>query len=179
MTNKYVNKISVEKDIKEDLAKIIKISQSNWGTITNRFPTDINTFLSNVNPPNENINKDTRDNLFLNLSVDDQIQKIMLQLKKRIGAIGITNSIVYPPNSVMKWHTNADNIGIRRYFVFTAKPGIFRYQCPISGKIIDDEDNIGWTGRQFVISKKNPLWHTIWSPGVRFSFGFNFKDIKK
>jgi len=82
-----------------------------------------------------------------------------------------TNCLVYYPNSFMHWHTNSDNPGIRTYYTYSLGYSLFRYID--NDNIIDDVDSVGWTVRQFAVDIKKPLWHTIWSSGFRFSFGFN------
>lgn len=83
-----------------------------------------------------------------------------------------TNAKIYPPMSVLNWHTNSDLPGIRTYYTYSEKEAIFRYRDPATGEIIDDYDNIGWTVRQFTITKDNLFWHAVWSDGPRYSFGF-------
>lgn len=97
---------------------------------------------------------------------------------KEKGYISSTNSIVYNPMSYMKWHTNSNNIGYRHYYTFTTKEAIFRWIDPKTGKIHDEIDNKGWTYRVFKISNKDLLWHTIWTEGIRFSFGFNSNELE-
>lgn len=93
----------------------------------------------------------------------------LIKVKEILNADGITNSMVYPPKSLMHWHTNGDNPGKRTYIIYTKNPGIFRYRNIETGEIIDDYDNVGWTQRSFM----TPMWHCVWANGVRFSFGFN------
>lgn len=93
-----------------------------------------------------------------------------------LGAYECTNTMYYAPNSCIDWHTNSDNEGKRVYILFTNKPGIFRYRDPNTGEIIDDYDNVGWTQREFKVTKSAPLWHCVYSPGPRFAYGFNVND---
>jgi hypothetical protein len=98
-----------------------------------------------------------------------QIDKVCLLL----GASKCTNQIAYPPRSHMKWHTNSNVIGKRTYYTFTAHVGAFIYKNYDTGETITDMDNVGWTVREFLVQKDKPLWHCVWSDGIRFSFGFN------
>jgi hypothetical protein len=100
---------------------------------------------------------------------------LLENVKELLGAADITNNIMYPKNTIMGWHTNSETPGQRIYINFSKTPGIFRYKHPDTGKIIDDCDNDLWTGRKFIIDPDRPLWHTIWAPEKRFSFGFNKK----
>jgi len=101
------------------------------------------------------------------------------EIKNFICADECTNALMYPKNTIMHWHTNADLIGTRAYIIYTKEPGIFRYQNPKTKEIVDDYDNVGFTGRLFPVgkTKEDLLWHTVWSPGKRFSFGFNFGEV--
>jgi len=91
-----------------------------------------------------------------------------------LGASECTNAFVYPPGSIMGWHTNNDIVGTRVYYTFTIKRGAFRYYNSSTKRYVIDEDDIGWTCRQFTIDPHKPLWHTVWAEGVRFAFGFNY-----
>lgn len=97
------------------------------------------------------------------------------QVKEILKAAHCTNTMYYAPNSCIDWHTNSDNDGTRVYIIFTSKPGIFRYKDPTTGEIVDDIDYVGWTQREFLVDKHNPLWHCVYSPGPRFAYGFNIK----
>jgi hypothetical protein len=103
-------------------------------------------------------------------SLDD---KRLAEATALLPAHTCTNAICYAPNSSMPWHTNSDLEGERTYYIYSKKRSIFRYKSVHNGLIYNDEDNIGWTARTFKINKHAPLWHTIWSEGYRFAFGFN------
>jgi hypothetical protein len=92
-----------------------------------------------------------------------------------LGADECTNTAYYTKNGCIEWHTNSDIPGTRVYIIFTTIPGIFRYKNPVTGEIIDDSDNIGWTQREFKVEKENPLWHCVYSPAPRFAYGFNIR----
>lgn len=104
------------------------------------------------------------------LEHDYRLRKVV----ELLGAKRCTNAYVYPPGSIMHWHTNSNDLGTRNYFIFTDKRAIFRYIDPQTGETIDSWDNAGeWTHRQFEVKEGELLWHTIWTEGVRFAFGFN------
>jgi hypothetical protein len=105
-------------------------------------------------------------------NVSDYLEEV----KDILGAHQCTNAIFYAANSCMPWHTNSDNPGKRIYIIYTQTPGIFRYKNPHTNEIVDDIDYVGWTQREFVVDKDNLLWHSVYSPGARFSFGFNVKN---
>lgn len=97
----------------------------------------------------------------------------LLSATNLLSAYTCTNAICYAPYSSMPWHTNSDLEGIRTYYIYSKKRSIFRYRNVENGLIYNDEDNSGWTARTFKINKQEPLWHSIWSEGYRFAFGFN------
>lgn len=90
--------------------------------------------------------------------------------KQLLGAVECTNAIVYPAGHIMGWHTNSDLVGLRTYYVYSEKPGLFAYLK--DGQMVLDEDNAGWTARTFKVSKDQPLWHTVWADTQRYAFGF-------
>ena len=91
---------------------------------------------------------------------------------KLLGAERCTNAFLYPPMSAMYWHTNEDSVGYRTYYTFTLDKAVFRYRDPQTGELHEDWDDKGWTVRRFLITKDNPFWHSVWSAGRRFTFGF-------
>jgi hypothetical protein len=92
-----------------------------------------------------------------------------------LGADHCTNTAYYTKNGCCDWHTNSNNIGKRVYIIFTTVPGIFRYKDPFTNQFVDDYDFVGWTQREFTVDKENLLWHCVYSPAPRFSYGFNIK----
>ncbi len=121
-----------------------------------------------ISPPTIDIPKDEKE---VKWAVTGFDQKYLVAAGAILGAKKITNSIVYPPSSMMDWHTNSDLEGIRTYYTYTEGEGIFRY-IDSNGNIQLDYDNIGWTCRTFKIQKDNPLWHSIWTEKQRYAFGF-------
>lgn len=106
-------------------------------------------------------------------NMDRKASLNIIKVGELLNANQSTNTLFYTQKSCMPWHTNSDNLGLRTYIVFTTNPGIFRYKDPHTGEIIDDYDYVGWTQREFRIDKNNLLWHAVYSPGSRFSYGFN------
>ena len=101
-------------------------------------------------------------------------QSFINEVIDQLGASYCTNTMYYSPGSFIDWHTNSDDPGIRTYILYTSKPGIFRYKDLNTGQIIDDLDYVGWTQRTFKVDKQNLLWHCVYSPAPRFSYGFNY-----
>jgi hypothetical protein len=118
--------------------------------------------------PEKNVYKDV-SSAMVHLPVPKN--KLISAAGHLLGADQCTNAILYPAMSIMAWHTNADMPGIRTYYTYTEGRAIFRYY--LDGEYHEDEDNIGWTARQFIIDPKAPLWHTVWTEKPRYAFGFN------
>jgi hypothetical protein len=101
---------------------------------------------------------------------DSSLQKAI----ELLGADKCTNAFIYPPNTILDWHTNSNDPGIRTYYTYSIKKSIFKYIDPDTGATVLDKDLIGaWTCRSFPIAVEKPIWHTVWSEGIRFAFGFS------
>lgn len=86
-----------------------------------------------------------------------------------------TNSMIYPANSMMSWHTNSDAPGKRRYYTWSAEGGsVFRYLDPETDQVVDEVEPPGWVVRAFTIPRPEEgyFWHAVYSPVLRYSFGF-------
>jgi hypothetical protein len=107
--------------------------------------------------------------------MDRKNHKVIEDVKNILKADSCTNTLYYSKGSFINWHTNSDFPGTRSYIIYTTKPGIFRYKDQKTGNIIDDIDYVGWTQRTFEVDENNLLWHCVYSPSFRFSYGFNKK----
>ena len=130
-------------------------------------------FLNGIPKTSDN-NKSSE--FYGNHSMNRTKELFIKQITNILDADFCTNTMYYAPNSCIDWHTNSDTPGKRTYIIFTDKPGIFRYKDPFSNEIIDDMDYVGWTQREFQINKNSLIWHCVYSPGVRFAYGFNKND---
>ena len=104
------------------------------------------------------------------IRVAEQNNKYLYAATKILNAEECTNAIMYPPRHMMRWHTNSDLPGTRTYYIYSERPGIFAYLK--NGEVCYDEDDQGWTVRQFEVKADEPFWHAVWSDGVRYAFGF-------
>ena len=107
------------------------------------------------------------------LEGQSETDALLEEVKGLLQSSGVTNKLVYPPHSCMRWHTNSDTQGVRTYYTFSVKAGVFIYKDQETGEIVEDVDKVGWTVRQFDVNAEKPFWHCVWSDGIRFSFGFN------
>tara|TARA_R110000796_G_scaffold41314_2_gene102261 strand:+ start:1320 stop:1862 length:543 start_codon:yes stop_codon:yes gene_type:complete len=174
--NSIVRSCVPEKAVTDTLIRIIKLSNNIWKDTP---ATGISKEEFMCQPfPKKNVLKGDGDGVFTDkkqLITDEYSPDKVLKDAILLGDLGVvTNSVFYPSFSMMPWHTNSDNIGIRTYFTYTNKEAIFRWRNPQTKEIITEKDEIGWTKRQFIVLNREPyLWHTVWSEGVRFAFGFN------
>lgn len=148
----------------------IFIKQCSFSANKNTNPCTKEMFLSCELPGIDNKHGDRLG--FIEV-LDKDTNSLLLESANLLGATSVTNNILYHPQSCLGWHTNSDLEGYRTYYTYTLKPGIFRYVDPKSNKILLDVDNVGWTSRTFLIQKDKSFWHSVWSDGYRFSFGFN------
>ena len=167
-------KIEPRKDITEQLYSLMSSTMDQWKDLKSGTATkDMWNNQTIPNDPHKNVDGGFQvpPSNYMILSIDKVIKMYLLKL---VGAKKFSNALIYAPNSFMSWHTNINNIGTRHYYTYTTKESIFRYIK--DGEIIDDIDNIGWTARSFEIKEDEPLWHTVYTNGIRFSFGFTRKE---
>jgi hypothetical protein len=103
---------------------------------------------------------------------EDEYAAPLVQARSILKAKTVVNSFAYSPMSGMYWHTNSDMVGTRLYYTFTMDKAVFKYVDPDTGIVHEDWDDIGWTAREFEITEDKPFWHSVWTSGRRFSFGF-------
>jgi hypothetical protein len=115
--------------------------------------------------------RDTTGKVYIANFEDPRLKEVV----EILGATHCTNAVVYPPYSMMEWHTNNDMPGYRVYYTFSLKPAVFRYIDPHTKEMIDSPDNVGWTVRRFLVDPDAELWHTVWSENIRFAFGFMYE----
>ena len=167
-----MNKIEVNKKELEPLKDIIKFTSGVWRYLMTESMQDTeDAFRSAEVPTKDTPHPHTHtvdicvDPMFTS---DDRVESrvILRQWCKDIGAQELTNSMIYLPNTIMKWHTNSDNPGTRRYYTFTKGDAWFAW-VDNKGNVQYDKDNMGWTIREF----EAPIWHSIYTSQLRFSFG--------
>lgn len=161
-------KCTPNKKVTDLLFSIITDNCRFWKNLPERN-ISLDDFLLKKIPENNHATRETDNFIF-------PFSDKLIEAAQILGAKSNTNFMAYHPKSMMGWHTNSNLPGKRIYYTFSIKPAIFRYKDPKTGIIINDYDDIGWTCREFLIDKENPLWHCIWTEGIRFSFGFN-KEI--
>lgn len=118
-----------------------------------------------------NINHPKVTDKLLPLNRDTQAKAIA----DAMGFTKSTNTLLYKPNAVMSWHTNADKAGKRAYLTYSYGKSVFRYRDPLTNEIIDSHDPVGrWFIRYFDLTRSPLLWHTISSGSYRIAYGFSY-----
>ena len=164
----------IEANIKElePLKDIIKFTSKSWRELLSLSNNDLEKDFRSAKIPTEDEPYPHTPTIDIctnrMFASDDRVEArfILRQWCKNLGAKELTNSMIYLPNTIMKWHTNSDNAGLRRYYTFTKGDAWFAYTDE-QGKIHYDKDDMGWTIREF----KAPVWHSIYTSQLRFSFG--------
>lgn len=174
----YVERLKPDENICDAYFDLIKSKIARWSGAKARGVTKDHFLSQQI--PTENVEISGQHKECASFSLFDNRQEeyeFGEKLKQIAPFDAYTNGIVYPPMSYMPWHTNSDVAGYRTYYSYTLKEGVFAWKCPDTGEIKVDYDDYGWTCRRFKIINKPPyLWHTIWSEGLRFAFGFNTRD---
>jgi hypothetical protein len=169
-----IHKLSPQPEVSSALANLIKKSMKHWSTIA-LGNCSFDSFNTMPLPKS-----DSPFGYFTDGSTYCKLDSKLIELGnvcQTLGASENTNLLVYGSNSCMGWHTNSDLPGDRIYYTFTTGTALFRY-LDSNGRIVDDWDNINaWTVRKFSVQQQKPLWHTIWTEKIRFSFGFRIVNV--
>lgn len=91
----------------------------------------------------------------------------------------ISGNFLYPEGGFMGWHTNANEPGLRVYFVYANSKDscFFRYLDQENREVVTDWDKKGWQARAFKISEHPTeyFWHCVNAEDKRISIGYCFK----
>tara|TARA_B110000902_G_C14159019_1_gene532505 strand:+ start:614 stop:1120 length:507 start_codon:yes stop_codon:yes gene_type:complete len=161
-----MKRLDISKSVTSPLESLLAGTRSQWLRVAPPRPVSYELFSSWDIPKKEIVSIPT------GTQIAETTDPYVVQAKNALGADSITNAMVYGPMSCMFWHTNSDLIGIRTYYTLSLDKSVFRYKDVDTGEIKEDWDDYGWTAREFEITEANPLWHSVWTAGRRFSFGF-------
>ena len=170
----YLKETAPKEDITDVLDVVIGRAAHRWKDLKTSGVSK-EAFLSQT-LPSEDVVKGNGDGV-----VNDKVMllhddhPLFEGIVKSGGFDHCSNSIAYPPMSFMPWHTNSDAVGLRTYYSYSQKESLFMWVHPETKETHVEKDNIGWTCRNFIVpsNKDLNLWHSVWSEGVRFAFGFN------
>ena len=167
-----MRKIEIEQKELEPLKDIIKFTSGTWTSLISLSNGDSEKKFREQKVPTKDTphpHTPTVDICYdKRFTTEDRIEaRVTLRnWYKQVGAQQLTNSMIYLPETIMKWHTNSDNPGLRRYYTFTKGDAWFAW-IDKEGNVQYDKDNMGWTVREF----EAPIWHSIYTSQLRFSFG--------
>lgn len=169
----YLKQIKPKEDVTDVLKLIIGRSAHVWKDLK---PSGISkqSFLLQPLPHSEVFKGDGDGVLKDKVAILHDDHPMLEGVVKSEGFDHCSNAVAYPPMSFMPWHTNSDSVGLRTYYSYSQKESLFMWVHPETKEIHVETDNIGWTCRSFVVPSGGlKLWHSVWSEGVRFAFGFN------
>lgn len=170
----YLKQTEPKENITDVLKLIIGRSSHVWKDVK---PSGVSkeAFLSQT-LPNKNVLKGDGDGVLKDkVTILHNDHPLFEGIVKSGGFDHCSNAVAYPPMSFMPWHTNSDSAGLRTYYSYSQKESLFMWVHPETKETHVETDNIGWTCRSFIVpsTKDLKLWHSVWSEGVRFAFGFN------
>ncbi len=125
--------------------------------------------------------------------IDMMMQQVPEHLRKRVNKVNIDlNSwfgskfcavqMYYPKGGFMDWHNNANCPGYNILFSYNREgDGFFRYQDPITKKIVTMQDPVGWSAKVGYYGSWNEpdkiYWHCAKSNSDRLTFGYVIPDF--
>ena len=168
-----VNKIEPDREVTALLSGVITKTAHNWEGLPTGPDVSEAEFLAMKIPQVEVYKKSSGQPSLLISPLDFHRQMPALEAcAKMVGAREVKNHCVYKARSMMPWHTNRDDPGVRTYYTFTTGRALFRWMDN-KGNVHTEVDAPGqWQARQFDVSADYPMWHSIWTQNKRFSFGF-------
>jgi hypothetical protein len=108
--------------------------------------------------------------------VDRLVEKKLRALFEGQETLDVRSSgfFLYPPKGFMGWHTNSESPGWRFYVNVAEEPGksFIRYRDPRTGQIVTSWDK-KISFRLFRVTRRDPIWHAIYSDTYRYSFGYH------
>lgn len=161
-----MKRLEISKSVTSPLESLINGTRSKWLRAAPLQPVSYELFSSWDIPKRDLVNAPSGE------QIAETTDPYLVQAKNALGSEGTTNAMVYGPMSCMFWHTNSDLIGTRTYYTLSLDKAVFKYKDTKTGEIKEDWDDYGWTAREFEVTEANPLWHSVWTAGRRFSFGF-------
>ena len=161
-------RLQIDKNITNELGQYIELTMKQWYNKVEKHPVTLDQFREYEIPKNDVQHVGNSAH-----AIGDGTKQQIARSKNILGASEVTNAIYYSPMSMMFWHTNSNAPGTRIYYSFSLDKSLFAYRDPDTGEVIEDWDDEGWTARTIDVPKEGLFWHSVWTSGRRFSFGFN------
>lgn len=164
-------RLEIDKRITNDLGQYIELTMKRWYNKIEKQPVTLEDFRGYEIPKSDVQHVGNSVHV-----IGDGTEEQIARSKNLLGASEVTNAVYYSPMSMMYWHTNSNVPGTRIYYSFSLDKSLFAYRDPDTGETVEDWDDEGWTARAFDISADKLFWHSVWTSGRRFSFGFNVRS---
>lgn len=114
-------------------------------------------------------------------SMSEVVNKAVAELKQLLPEVKapmtLSGNAIYLPGSHMGWHSNRSRSDGRVYCSWADKKdsNFFRYEDPITGKIVTEWEAPGWNVKSFTIPPADArFWHCIGANSLRLSIGFRY-----
>ena len=109
--------------------------------------------------------------------MDKAIAELKNLLPEVAAPMELSGTAIYLKGAHMGWHSNHTRSDGRVYCSWAqdANSNFFRYEDPLSGKIITEWEQPGWNVKSFTIPPPNArFWHCIGANSLRLSIGFRY-----
>lgn len=109
--------------------------------------------------------------------IDTATSELEVLIPESAGRLSISGNAIYLRGAHMGWHSNHSRADHRVYCSWTERPdsNFFRYEHPVSGEIVTEWEEPGWTIKTFGIpSRPARFWHCIGASSLRLSLGFRY-----
>jgi len=166
--------IDVDPHVAALLGEVMENTESTWAGLPAQVPAATEEDFMETDIPDVEVYKKNQGQPSLLVHPVSFVRNMPLleAAGALLGAAEVKNHCVYKARSVMPWHTNRDDPGVRTYYTFTTGRALFRWMDN-KGVVHTEVDTPGqWQARQFEVSEDYPMWHSIWTRNKRFSFGF-------
>jgi hypothetical protein len=169
-----VRNMDVDPEITALLGAVMENTEATWAGLPAQAPAVTEADFLQIDIPNVEVYKKNQGqpSLLVNPLSFVRNMPLLEAAGELLGGAEVKNHCVYKARSMMPWHTNRDDPGVRTYYTFTTGRALFRWMDN-KGNVHTEVDAPGqWQARQFDVSADYPMWHSIWTQNKRFSFGF-------
>jgi hypothetical protein len=110
-------------------------------------------------------------------NVEVAVRELHSLLPEVSSEIEISGNAIYLRGSHMGWHSNHSRSDGRIYCSWAehGDTNFFRYQHPLTGKVVTEWERAGWNIKSFTIPPRPyRFWHCIGAKSLRLSLGFRY-----
>lgn len=109
--------------------------------------------------------------------MDAAIRELEDLIPESRDKLELSGNAIYLRGAHMGWHSNHSRADRRVYCSWAERPdsNFFRYEHPITGEIVTEWEQPGWTIKTFSIpAPPARFWHCIGASSLRLSLGFRY-----